>query len=314
MPPNSNTTVKYSYAQPVWKLVLLSLLTLNLYHFYWFYRNWKHIKSHTGADIRPGLRTIGLLVPILNFFLVYDQFEDIHALSTPKGMAAMYRRYSPLGLMLIYVLINSLRAPLFPDPWSWLALLGFIPLIFVQQALNDYWQREQPDHPVRRRLSGPEMGVLALGGVWVVLVVVGILVPADYAAARGYQHACEDGDATACNNLGAIYYNGEGVTQDLTRAASLFQEACDGGEAMGCFSLGIMHTNGEGVTLDHALSASLFDRAASLFQEACDGGEAMDCYNLGLMYRDGLGVTGDLTRASLLLQKACEGGIAEACS
>ncbi len=46
--------------------------------------------------------------------------------------------------------------------------------------------------------------------------------------------SCDDGNATACYNLGALYANGERVTRDLARAVSLYQQACDGGLARAC--------------------------------------------------------------------------------
>ncbi len=160
-----------SYGQPIAKLVLLSVLTFNLYQIYWFYRNWKHLKAHTGASIRPGLRTVGLFIPIFNFFLVFDQFEEIHSITSRPGLAGrMQERYSPMGLMSAYVLINALW--IVPGPVSLLSMLAFIPLVFVQRALNDYWQREQADRATRRRFSGGEIGTLALGGIFTALVLV----------------------------------------------------------------------------------------------------------------------------------------------
>ncbi len=67
----------------------------------------------------------------------------------------------------------------------------------------------------------------------------------------------------ACWDLGKMYANGEGVTQDYARAASLYQQACDGGMATVCNNLGVMYLRGEGVTQDYT-------RAVSFFQKACD--------------------------------------------
>ena len=61
--------------------------------------------------------------------------------------------------------------------------------------------------------------------------------------------SCDDGNATACNHLGFMYENGEGVTRDPARAASLYQQACDGGYAEACNDLGLMYRNGRTVGL-----------------------------------------------------------------
>lgn len=40
--------------------------------------------------------------------------------------------------------------------------------------------------------------------------------------------------AGACNNLGVLYYNGDGVKQDYKKAMEFFGKACDLGEQKGC--------------------------------------------------------------------------------
>ena len=42
------------------------------------------------------------------------------------------------------------------------------------------------------------------------------------------------GDASAQNNLGSMYYYGEGVEKDSKKAKKLFKEACDGGHQDSC--------------------------------------------------------------------------------
>ncbi len=49
-----------------------------------------------------------------------------------------------------------------------------------------------------------------------------------------YQQACDGGDMLSCNDLGDMYSDGVGVTQDLARAATLYQQACDGGFVQVC--------------------------------------------------------------------------------
>ncbi|MFK3722840.1 hypothetical protein ACI2KE_03155 [Pseudomonas monteilii] len=40
------------------KMVIMSILTLNLYTVYWFYRNWRLYKRHSGESLWPLVRTI----------------------------------------------------------------------------------------------------------------------------------------------------------------------------------------------------------------------------------------------------------------
>jgi Sel1 repeat len=83
------------------------------------------------------------------------------------------------------------------------------------------------------------------------------------------QKGCDGGDAQGCFNLGLMYANGEGVTQDKARAAQLFQQACDGGDVDGCRDLGLMYHRGDGVPQDKAKATRLFQRAARIVRERC---------------------------------------------
>ena len=57
----------------------------------------------------------------------------------------------------------------------------------------------------------------------------------DYAkAAELLKKACDMKEAHACNNLGSLYDNGEGVRQDKSIAKQYFGKACDLGEQRGC--------------------------------------------------------------------------------
>jgi len=87
---------------------------------------------------------------------------------------------------------------------------------------------------------------------------------------RLYQQACDDGDLIACNVFGLMYELGEGVPQDLSRAAGLYQRACEGGELVGCTNLGLLYEVGAGVVRDLA-------RARGLYEVACEGGEMLAC-------------------------------------
>jgi len=49
-----------------------------------------------------------------------------------------------------------------------------------------------------------------------------------------FQKACDDGIAKGCNNLGVMYYNGQGVKQDFAKAKELYGKACDMGLQIGC--------------------------------------------------------------------------------
>ena len=53
-----------------------------------------------------------------------------------------------------------------------------------------------------------------------------------------------------CTNLGSMYANGDGVEEDLGKAAELLKKACDGGERNACRGLDIIYAKGNGAEKD----------------------------------------------------------------
>lgn len=163
---------QYSYAQPPWKLVLLSIFTFTLYEFYWFYRNWKHLKAHKNLDISPGWRTVGLFVPLYYIFMIHGQFKDIRDYAFLAGS----RSYnSPGWLTFGYVSLNFVLPYLFFDymastePTSFIVAIIYLSamwiLVTVQNTLNDYWKKEQPYSEINTGFSKGEIALLVIGGI-----------------------------------------------------------------------------------------------------------------------------------------------------
>jgi hypothetical protein len=60
-------------------------------------------------------------------------------------------------------------------------------------------------------------------------------VPKDPALSLAfYRKACDDGDAAACANVGAMYELGNGVEKSKALAQRFYQRACDGGYEYTC--------------------------------------------------------------------------------
>ncbi|MDP2396488.1 MAG: DUF4234 domain-containing protein [bacterium] len=56
--PQNIQKENYSKVIPIWKFILLSVITFGIYELVWFYRNWKFLKSEQNLKITPLLRTI----------------------------------------------------------------------------------------------------------------------------------------------------------------------------------------------------------------------------------------------------------------
>ena len=88
------------------------------------------------------------------------------------------------------------------------------------------------------------------------------------------RRTAEQGDAKAQYNLGVMYYNGIGVTQDFSKALEWFHRAAEQGFADAQSDLGYMYSNGKGVIQD-------FSKALEWFHRAAEQGYAKAQYNLG---------------------------------
>ncbi len=65
-----------------------------------------------------------------------------------------------------------------------------------------------------------------------------------------WQRLAERGDADAQNNLGVMYFDGQGVVQDYKEAGKWYRKSAEQGDAGAKYNLGVMYTNGQGVPQD----------------------------------------------------------------
>lgn len=105
-----------------------------------------------------------------------------------------------------------------------------------------------------------------------------------------YSIAAESGWPDSMNNLGYMYYRGEGVDMDYETAMDWFMKAADNGspEAMG--NIASMYRYGYGCEPD-------FDLALSWYEKAAEAGHAASCSHLGKLYFDGKEVEKDYDKA-----------------
>ena len=164
----------------------------------------------------------------------------------------------------------------------------------------------------------------------------------DYGEARAvWSTLAHAGDVDAQFNLGALYENGLGVSQDVENAArwyraaasrrvdlarlalarlqragvlepdpdedqiKLLETAARRGLAEAQFELGVAYDHGLGVTQNHATAAGWYHRAA-------EQGLTDAQYNLATLYDEGLGTPHDIERAREWYMRAADAGEARA--
>jgi len=128
----------------------------------------------------------------------------------------------------------------------------------------------------------------------------------DYATAyRLWKPMAQQGDAIAQNNLGVMYYYGQGVRHYYTEALKWLRRAAEQGLPAAQFNLGLMYANGQGVPQDYA-------EAVKWYQKAAQQGYAEAQSNIGFMYDQGRGVPQDYAEAVKWYRRSAEQGHATA--
>jgi TPR repeat protein len=120
-------------------------------------------------------------------------------------------------------------------------------------------------------------------------------------AVKWFRKAAEQGEASAQNNLGAMYAKGEGVPQNDAQALKWYRKATEQGYAGAQYNLGFMYDKGLGVRQDDA-------EAVKWYRKAAEQGYAGAQNNLGYMYGLGLGVRQDYVTALMWVNLAAAQG------
>ena len=128
----------------------------------------------------------------------------------------------------------------------------------------------------------------------------------DSKAIECFQKAANQGNATAQYNLGVMYEVGRGVSKNETKAIEWYQKAANQGNVDAQHNLGVMYArSGIIIPEDHA-------KTADWFQKAANQGDATAQYNLGVMYAKGTGISKNEAKAIEWYQKAANQGYVDA--
>ena len=86
----------------------------------------------------------------------------------------------------------------------------------------------------------------------------------DYSTAlRLFRDAAAQGNPSAQLHLGAMYYNGDGVTKDTAEALRWFRLSAAKGNRIAQYSLGLMYETGDGVTANLSQALHWYRLAAA---------------------------------------------------
>ncbi|MGH8283722.1 MAG: tetratricopeptide repeat protein [Gammaproteobacteria bacterium] len=121
-------------------------------------------------------------------------------------------------------------------------------------------------------------------------------------AAYWYKQASDAGIDTAMYNMGTLYFNGHGVSQDYAKAHQWFERAAKRHNKYAEFQLGITYFTGQGVQKDPAQEMYWYKKAARQGLPAA-------AYNLGVIYNNGDEAPQSYVQAYAWMLLAQKGGL-----
>ncbi|GAB4173640.1 MAG: hypothetical protein Fur0032_13270 [Terrimicrobiaceae bacterium] len=114
-----------------------------------------------------------------------------------------------------------------------------------------------------------------------------------------------EGDIDAKYQLGRALFRGEGVGQDIPRAAVLIREAAEAGDPRAMDGLGFLYLSGQGFDADET-------KALEWFEKGARAGYPKAQINAGLLWRQAKTIERSNEKGLAWLKKAADGGSLEA--
>jgi len=148
------------------KFMVMCLATFGLYELYWFYRNWKRIKERTRSDIWPVLRAFFAL------FFTHALLRDVTIAAAESDVRPRFKVQSAAWAFIGLTLLSRL-----PDPFWFVALLAFVPLVPVQDTINDIHRRVAPNADTNSGFGLGNWVVIGVGFIFWALSIASLFLP-----------------------------------------------------------------------------------------------------------------------------------------
>jgi hypothetical protein len=149
--------------------------TFGLYAFVWAFCVRRACATILEREDQPIWKTIALIVPIFNFFLMFDLGKRIEGV-TWRADPSRSEEYLPwVGLsMFAFNVIGRLNTG-----YSFLSVLGFVPISTMQRSLSRAQIALLGDEALPTRLHWAEWIFLVLGVVYWIFVGLGVTLGSD---------------------------------------------------------------------------------------------------------------------------------------
>lgn len=111
---------------PIYKIVILSILTFGFYNIVLLYNYWKVFKKKFGYTISPSCRAIFCGIYCFSLFPKLDKYIKTFNIAS----------FPPILLAIFFIFLNALSSQPNPNPYSILNIFTFIIFIIIQNKLN----------------------------------------------------------------------------------------------------------------------------------------------------------------------------------
>ena len=148
------------------KLAVMSACTAGFYEVYWYYRQWKRIQERDGSHILPFWRAA------FAFLFCYQCFARIRDYGNGAGLPMRW----PPGVLAAGWIATTLLWRL-PDPFWWASSLAVLFILPAQAQANRINAHACPGHERNARFSAWNWLVVALGGGFTLLALIGTFAP-----------------------------------------------------------------------------------------------------------------------------------------
>jgi hypothetical protein len=90
-------------------VVLLGVVTFGIYFFYWFYDTNNQFKKKLKNNSSPGLRTLGLFVPIINIIVMWKHANDAERATKGHSGLLVFLAYVVLAPVAWFVIQSDIN-------------------------------------------------------------------------------------------------------------------------------------------------------------------------------------------------------------
>lgn len=134
----SEESVQY-YTVSTGKFLFLSILTINMYSLYWFYKNWQLQKLNANFDCLPVLRAIFAI------FFTHSLFANINETAAIKNIEVKWDGFLLATLFVVLTIISGVMSNIEVAPENMatsasvdilITFLIIVPLYVVQKTVN----------------------------------------------------------------------------------------------------------------------------------------------------------------------------------